>query len=126
MVTIPSIGEQNRISAFLDRETVKIDALVRKVREAIDRLKELRTAVISASVTGRSTSGGGPMNRVSVKPALLRWARKRSGRSVHDLQSGSAVGRLGTRRRAADIETTGGFRQNNVHADRVPVSSRTA
>ena len=26
------------------------------------------------------------MNRVEVKPALLRWARERSGRSVHDLQ----------------------------------------
>ena len=26
------------------------------------------------------------MNRVGVKPALLRWARERSGRSVHDLQ----------------------------------------
>ena len=26
------------------------------------------------------------MNRVEVKPALLRWARERSGRSVHNLQ----------------------------------------
>ncbi len=26
------------------------------------------------------------MNRVNVQPALLRWARERSGRSVHDLQ----------------------------------------
>ena len=26
------------------------------------------------------------MNRIGVKPALLRWARERSGRSVHDLQ----------------------------------------
>ena len=26
------------------------------------------------------------MNRVGVKPALLRWARERSGRSLHDLQ----------------------------------------
>ena len=26
------------------------------------------------------------MNRVNVQPSLLRWARERSGRSVHDLQ----------------------------------------
>ena len=26
------------------------------------------------------------MNRVNVQPALLRWARERSGRSVHELQ----------------------------------------
>ena len=38
---------------FLDRETAKIDALVAKVRDAIDRLKELRTALISAAVTGK-------------------------------------------------------------------------
>ena len=45
--------EQQTIAEFLDRETAKIDALVAKVREAVDRLKELRTALISAAVTGR-------------------------------------------------------------------------
>ena len=34
-------------------EATKIDALVAKVREAIDRLRELRTALISAAVTGK-------------------------------------------------------------------------
>ena len=51
-VAIPGWAEQRRISAFLDRETGKIEALVAKVREAIDRLKELRTALVSAAVTG--------------------------------------------------------------------------
>ncbi|MBI3629634.1 MAG: restriction endonuclease subunit S [Candidatus Rokubacteria bacterium] len=45
--------EQRAIAAFLDRETAKIDGLVAKVRDAIDRLKELRTALISAAVTGK-------------------------------------------------------------------------
>ena len=47
------LGEQRAIAAFLDRETAKIDALVAKVREAIERLKEYRTALISAAVTGK-------------------------------------------------------------------------
>ncbi|MBV6522213.1 MAG: hypothetical protein MNPFHGCM_02359 [Gemmatimonadaceae bacterium] len=47
------ITEQQRIAAFLDRETARIDALVAKVRDAIDHLKELRTALISAAVTGK-------------------------------------------------------------------------
>ena len=34
-------------------ETARIDALIAKVRDAIDRLKELRTALISAAVTGK-------------------------------------------------------------------------
>ena len=50
---LPPILEQRSIVEFLDRETSKIDALVAKVHEAIDHLKELRTALISAAVTGR-------------------------------------------------------------------------
>jgi type I restriction enzyme S subunit len=50
---VPPLHEQRAIAAFLDRETARIDALVAKVREAINRLKELRTALISAAVTGK-------------------------------------------------------------------------
>ncbi|MDW7761500.1 MAG: restriction endonuclease subunit S [Acidobacteriota bacterium] len=53
LLCIPPLDEQRTIAAFLDRETARIDALVAKVREAVDRLKELRTAVISAAVTGK-------------------------------------------------------------------------
>ena len=50
---LPSLPEQRAIAAFLDRETAQINALVAKVREVINRLKELRTALISAAVTGK-------------------------------------------------------------------------
>jgi type I restriction enzyme S subunit len=53
LTPLPPIGEQRAIAAFLDRETASIDALVAKIRTAIDRLKELRTALISAAVTGK-------------------------------------------------------------------------
>jgi restriction endonuclease S subunit len=49
----PVVAEQAEIAGFLDRETARIDALIAKVRDAIDRLKELRTALISAAVTGK-------------------------------------------------------------------------
>ena len=49
----PTIFEQSAIAAVLDRETAKIDFLIAKVHEAIDRLKELRTALIAAAVTGK-------------------------------------------------------------------------
>ena len=49
----PAMSEQQAIADFLERETAKLDALVAKVQDAIDRLKELRTALISAAVTGR-------------------------------------------------------------------------
>ena len=52
-VVFPPIDEQCAIAAFLDFETAKIHALVGKVCEAIDRLKELSMALISAAVTGK-------------------------------------------------------------------------
>ena len=53
LITTPPIVEQVQISQHLDRETAKIDALMAKIREAIERLKELRMALISAAVTGK-------------------------------------------------------------------------
>ena len=52
-VQVPPIEEQRAITAFLDHETAQIDALVAKIHEAVDRLRELRTALISAAVTGK-------------------------------------------------------------------------
>ena len=49
----PPPEEQHAVAAFLDRETARIDVLIAKVREAIERLKEYRTALISAAVTGK-------------------------------------------------------------------------
>ena len=50
---VPPVDEQRTIASYLKRETEKIDALLAKVHEAIDRLKELRTALIAAAVTGK-------------------------------------------------------------------------
>jgi type I restriction enzyme S subunit len=47
------LPEQREIAAFLDRETARIDTLIAKVRDALDGLKEFRTALISAAVTGK-------------------------------------------------------------------------
>ncbi|MDE2780759.1 MAG: restriction endonuclease subunit S [Chloroflexota bacterium] len=50
---LPNMEEQQAIADFLDQETAKLDSLVAKVREAIKHLSELRSALISAAVTGR-------------------------------------------------------------------------
>jgi type I restriction enzyme S subunit len=52
-VALAPLPEQRAIANHLDRETARLDALVAKVREAIALLKEYRTALISAAVTGR-------------------------------------------------------------------------
>lgn len=49
----PPLPEQVAIAAYLDTETAQLDALVRKVEEAVERLQEYRTALITAAVTGK-------------------------------------------------------------------------
>lgn len=49
----PPIREQRAIADYLDRETMRLDALIEKVQVAIDRLQEYRTALITAAVTGK-------------------------------------------------------------------------
>ena len=49
----PPLIKQRAITAFLDRETATLDALAAKIRDALDRVKELRTALVSAAVTGK-------------------------------------------------------------------------
>ena len=51
-VPFPSTGEQHAIAGLLDHETAKADDLIARVRQAVDLLKELRTALIAAAVTG--------------------------------------------------------------------------
>jgi type I restriction enzyme S subunit len=51
LVPIASLDEQATVTAFLDRETAKIDALVAEQEQLITLLKEKRQAVISHAVT---------------------------------------------------------------------------
>jgi restriction endonuclease S subunit len=52
-VPVPPVSEQHTIASFLDRETAKIDRMVAKVETAVERLREYRTALITAAVTGK-------------------------------------------------------------------------
>lgn len=52
-IPFPSFSEQSIIAAFLDRETSRIDELIKKVNKSIELLREYRTSLISAAVTGK-------------------------------------------------------------------------
>ena len=52
-IPLPGLDDQVEITRWTDRESTRIDALVIKVREAIDHLRDLRTALISSAVTGK-------------------------------------------------------------------------
>lgn len=50
-IQTPPVDEQHTITAFLDRETSRIDALLKKKQKQIELLQEKRTALISHTVT---------------------------------------------------------------------------
>ena len=52
-IALPPLREQGAIAIFVDRETTRIDALINRIKRAIDHLREFRTALISAAVTGK-------------------------------------------------------------------------
>ncbi|MBN1992413.1 MAG: restriction endonuclease subunit S [Anaerolineae bacterium] len=52
-IPLPDISEQIAIVAYLDREITHLGTLIERVEQAIERLKEYRTALISAAVTGK-------------------------------------------------------------------------
>lgn len=74
---LPDPDEQAQIADFLDRETAKIDELIAKKRELIERLKEKRTALISHVVTKglppeEAAKHGLPVNP-PLKPSGVPW-----------------------------------------------------
>jgi hypothetical protein len=50
---MPPRREQETIARFLEDEVAKIKSLGAKVHDAIAQLQELRTALVSAAVTGK-------------------------------------------------------------------------
>jgi type I restriction enzyme S subunit len=64
---LPPLVEQTAIAEFLDRETVKIDALVEEQKRLIDLLREKRRAVISQAVTKGLDPG------VATKDTGVEW-----------------------------------------------------
>ena len=52
-VLLPSYTKQLAIVSFIDKATEGINGLIVKVNDAIERLREYRTALISAAVTGK-------------------------------------------------------------------------
>lgn len=69
-ICVPPSEEQTAIADFLDAETTKLDRLVSKAEEMIDRLQEYRTALITAAVTGKIDVRGEVSNAETLNTAV--------------------------------------------------------
>ncbi|MGX9457842.1 restriction endonuclease subunit S [Photobacterium damselae subsp. damselae] len=52
-VLLPTLQEQNEISNNIEKQCLKLDKIINKASSAIDLMKERKTALISAAVTGK-------------------------------------------------------------------------
>ena len=52
-IALPSLEEQQAICAYLEKELSKIELAFRTIHKAIQQLREYRTALITAAVTGK-------------------------------------------------------------------------
>jgi type I restriction enzyme S subunit len=90
---LPPPAEQRAIAAFLDRETGRVDRLVAKKRELIERLKEKRTALISRTVT-RGLPPGAGKKYPQISQIYADEVRKQKSSSENLRQSASICGSL--------------------------------
>ncbi len=76
-IPVPPLAEQRAIATFLDRVTGRVDRLVAKKRELIERLKEKRTALISRTVTrglpSAAARAAGLSENPPLKPSGVPW-----------------------------------------------------
>jgi type I restriction enzyme S subunit len=70
---LPPLLEQHALADYLDHETTQIDRLIEKVEAAIERLREYRTALITAAVTGK----------IDVRGAVPQRSAARAGARDH-------------------------------------------
>ena len=90
VVPIPTVAEQDRIVAFLDRKTTEIDALIAKKQRQIELLDEQKAILINRAVT----RGLNP--NAKLKPSGIDW--------IGDIPEGWTVSSV---RREAEMVTSG-------------------
>ncbi len=70
LIPVPPVNEQRLISRYLDKKTVQIDSLIKKIEKKIELLKEQRTSLINQFVT----KGLDP--NVELKDSGIEWIGK--------------------------------------------------
>ncbi|MCD0160199.1 restriction endonuclease subunit S [Deinococcus sp. 6YEL10] len=87
----PPLDEQQAMVAFLDRETARIDELMREQEALLDDLSDKRQATINAAVTGQEISG--PRQKVdSIGSLPAHWEIVKL-KKLAEVRSGVTKGR---------------------------------
>ena len=110
---LPSLTEQHRIADFLDEKYAKIDAVIEKQKQVIEKLKEYKLSVITEAVT-KGLDPAVPMKDSGVEwigEIPEKWSVTKASRIIVNTQNGL------TRR---DLDISAGnivLKLKNIYAD---------
>lgn len=76
VIARPDLEEQGRIIKVVEGETSKLDSLIAKVRDGIEKLQEYRNALVTAAVTGKIDVSSEAVAEVEPKPVPQKPAAK--------------------------------------------------
>ncbi len=80
----PDLQEQRAIAVHIEAKTTRIDALVTKIEQSVDLLREHRAALITATVTGRLDIRD-KLSTVPTKPGRAKWRAIVGAEIIHRL-----------------------------------------
>ena len=86
-IALPPLETQRRITRFLDEKTARIEGLIEKKQELLDRLGEMRQALITRAVT----NGLDPAAHARSDRVGHRWARKGDQRAAKRACGGTEI-----------------------------------
>ena len=115
-LALPSLVEQGRIAAFLDRKCAEIDAVIERTKATIEEYKKLKQAVITEAVT-KGVRGPRPMKDSGIEwigEIPEGWAVRKLGRFI-SIRSGITLGK--TYPQDAELVEMPYLRVANVKAD---------
>ncbi|MDX0640039.1 hypothetical protein GOD58_16630 [Sinorhizobium medicae] len=110
----PRREEQGQIAAFIEREADALDALIAQSASATELLKERRSALISAAVTGKIDVRGQSTSTV-VTPDFRQSRKLVAAKIVEDLSGQKTFGRVKLQKLLYLAEAHGGIHELSGH-----------
>lgn len=88
MIPLPPMEEQRAIASFLDRQTVKLDALYATKQHLLDVLEEKRHALLTRALTGFASYGHESVSTASAIFGAIpkRWKLRRLRRLINPVK----------------------------------------
>ncbi|MGN7752861.1 restriction endonuclease subunit S [Sinorhizobium sp. 22678] len=113
-LALPPLHEQAEIASYLEHGTSRVDSLIGEAEDAIELLRERRSALISAAVTGKIDVRGQSTSTV-VTPDFRQSQKLVAAKIVEELSGQKTFGRVKLQKLLYLAEAHGGIHELSGH-----------